>query len=274
MKCSPLSRKNDKSNLSKNISWPTSSLTLSCKCQIVSSPNSCFHFTAQVASFYNQTISFVFIFTNNWKRVWFTLTNSSSSARAASREHRSLLPMLTCSCLYFHVFECSAVTFPQLSMTLSRTYWNNEPHADELIGIAETSLTSDDRAVRLNCFALLCLTDRSQSGCSCSCNAGGCRKPSAWSSQDGRHLWLWPTRELPQHWHRGQPHALLVFGPGEHTTCVVVVVHYYLIINSLFCCGCAQAELTFSAGDIIHVFGDMDEDGFFYVSVNWFCRAL
>lgn len=29
-----------------------------------------------------------------------------------------------------------------------------------------------------------------------------------------------------------------------------------------------QAELTFSAGDIIHVFGDMDEDGFFYVSVG------
>uniref|UniRef100_A0A8C9XLX8 RIMS-binding protein 2 n=1 Tax=Sander lucioperca TaxID=283035 RepID=A0A8C9XLX8_SANLU len=29
-----------------------------------------------------------------------------------------------------------------------------------------------------------------------------------------------------------------------------------------------EAELTFSAGDIIHVFGDMDEDGFFYVSVN------
>uniref|UniRef100_A0A3Q2P6G9 SH3 domain-containing protein n=1 Tax=Fundulus heteroclitus TaxID=8078 RepID=A0A3Q2P6G9_FUNHE len=27
-----------------------------------------------------------------------------------------------------------------------------------------------------------------------------------------------------------------------------------------------EAELTFSAGDIIHVFGDMDEDGFFYVS--------
>uniref|UniRef100_A0A3Q3AN38 SH3 domain-containing protein n=1 Tax=Kryptolebias marmoratus TaxID=37003 RepID=A0A3Q3AN38_KRYMA len=25
-----------------------------------------------------------------------------------------------------------------------------------------------------------------------------------------------------------------------------------------------EAELTFSAGDIIHVFGDMDEDGFFY----------
>lgn len=27
-----------------------------------------------------------------------------------------------------------------------------------------------------------------------------------------------------------------------------------------------QAELTFSAGDVIQVFGDMDEDGFFYVS--------
>uniref|UniRef100_A0A3Q3VVX1 RIMS-binding protein 2 n=1 Tax=Mola mola TaxID=94237 RepID=A0A3Q3VVX1_MOLML len=30
-----------------------------------------------------------------------------------------------------------------------------------------------------------------------------------------------------------------------------------------------EAELTFSAGDIIHVFGDMDEDGFFYVSVKY-----
>lgn len=27
-----------------------------------------------------------------------------------------------------------------------------------------------------------------------------------------------------------------------------------------------QVELTFSAGDVIQVFGDMDEDGFFYVS--------
>lgn len=27
-----------------------------------------------------------------------------------------------------------------------------------------------------------------------------------------------------------------------------------------------QAELTFSAGDIIYVLGDMDADGFFYVS--------
>lgn len=29
-----------------------------------------------------------------------------------------------------------------------------------------------------------------------------------------------------------------------------------------------QAELTFSAGDVIYVFGDMDDDGFFYVSVQ------
>ncbi|XP_054899378.1 RIMS-binding protein 2 isoform X3 [Poeciliopsis prolifica] len=29
-----------------------------------------------------------------------------------------------------------------------------------------------------------------------------------------------------------------------------------------------EAELTFSAGDIIHVFGDMDEDGFFYGELN------
>lgn len=35
----------------------------------------------------------------------------------------------------------------------------------------------------------------------------------------------------------------------------------------MICLVSLQAELTFSAGDIIHVFGDMDEDGFFYVSV-------
>lgn len=26
--------------------------------------------------------------------------------------------------------------------------------------------------------------------------------------------------------------------------------------------------MTFSAGDVIHVIGDMDEDGFFYVSIK------
>uniref|UniRef100_A0A3Q2XVX9 SH3 domain-containing protein n=1 Tax=Hippocampus comes TaxID=109280 RepID=A0A3Q2XVX9_HIPCM len=29
-----------------------------------------------------------------------------------------------------------------------------------------------------------------------------------------------------------------------------------------------EAELTFSAGDVIHVIGDMDEDGFFYGDLN------
>lgn len=29
-----------------------------------------------------------------------------------------------------------------------------------------------------------------------------------------------------------------------------------------------QAELTFSAGDIITVFGSMDDDGFYYVSIG------
>ncbi|XP_043094892.1 RIMS-binding protein 2-like [Puntigrus tetrazona] len=32
-----------------------------------------------------------------------------------------------------------------------------------------------------------------------------------------------------------------------------------------------EAELTFSAGDIIYVFGDMDDDGFFYVSFFHVC---
>lgn len=29
-----------------------------------------------------------------------------------------------------------------------------------------------------------------------------------------------------------------------------------------------QAELTFCAGDVITVFGDIDEDGFYYVSMS------
>lgn len=36
-------------------------------------------------------------------------------------------------------------------------------------------------------------------------------------------------------------------------------------MNSVFC---AQAELTFCTGDIIAVFGEIDEDGFYYVSVG------
>lgn len=30
----------------------------------------------------------------------------------------------------------------------------------------------------------------------------------------------------------------------------------------------SKAELGFRAGDIIYVFGDMDQDGFYYVSVS------
>lgn len=44
----------------------------------------------------------------------------------------------------------------------------------------------------------------------------------------------------------------------------------FAVLGSLLCTHSllvgTQAELTFSAGDVIHVFGDMDEDGFFYVS--------
>ncbi|MED6244911.1 hypothetical protein ATANTOWER_027418 [Ataeniobius toweri] len=44
-------------------------------------------------------------------------------------------------------------------------------------------------------------------------------------------------------------------------------IKYSVIVNP-FCLNSVQAELTFSAGDIIHVFGDMDEDGFFYGELN------
>lgn len=37
-------------------------------------------------------------------------------------------------------------------------------------------------------------------------------------------------------------------------------------INSLF--SFRQAELTFCAGDVITVFGEIDEDGFYYVSIS------
>uniref|UniRef100_A0A8K9XI77 SH3 domain-containing protein n=1 Tax=Oncorhynchus mykiss TaxID=8022 RepID=A0A8K9XI77_ONCMY len=35
-----------------------------------------------------------------------------------------------------------------------------------------------------------------------------------------------------------------------------------------------EVELTFGAGDIIYVFGDMDDDGFFYVSVSGICLSV
>lgn len=46
-----------------------------------------------------------------------------------------------------------------------------------------------------------------------------------------------------------------------------------LLITCSVCYAPVQAELTFSAGDIIHVFGDMDEDGFFYVSLKMTRRS-
>uniref|UniRef100_A0A673K004 SH3 domain-containing protein n=1 Tax=Sinocyclocheilus rhinocerous TaxID=307959 RepID=A0A673K004_9TELE len=35
-----------------------------------------------------------------------------------------------------------------------------------------------------------------------------------------------------------------------------------------------EAELTFSAGDVIYVFGDMDDDGFYYVSFFRACLSV
>lgn len=52
--------------------------------------------------------------------------------------------------------------------------------------------------------------------------------------------------------------------------CVVVVFVPYPFV----CYAFVQAELTFSAGDIIQVFGEMDEDGFFYVSVSTTVKVL
>lgn len=39
------------------------------------------------------------------------------------------------------------------------------------------------------------------------------------------------------------------------------------LVTIVFFCS-LQAELTFSAGDIITVFGSMDDDGFYYVSIG------
>lgn len=38
-------------------------------------------------------------------------------------------------------------------------------------------------------------------------------------------------------------------------------------VELLIMCFLWQTELTFCAGDIIAVFGDIDEDGFYYVSL-------
>lgn len=75
-------------------------------------------------------------------------------------------------------------------------------------------------------FAPLFLTDRSQPDCRC-CSCG---QPSPRSSQDGRHLWLWSTRELPQHWHRGlHMHNIYIYiSICISSTFVVLVFAHYL----------------------------------------------
>lgn len=115
--------------------------------------------------------------------------------------------------------------------------------------------------VKKTCFSFY---DRSQQGharcwwglcswwCSC-CYPRSFSKSRSWNLQDGGHFWLWSQRELAQHGHRG----LLAI---SITLCLLYLSRYWICSDSL------QAELTFSAGDIIHVFGDMDEDGFYYVS--------
>lgn len=51
-----------------------------------------------------------------------------------------------------------------------------------------------------------------------------------------------------------------IYYPGHiiQNTCQSFVIHTFLLF---------QAELGFRSGDIIYVLGDMDQDGFYYVSV-------
>lgn len=114
--------------------------------------------------------------------------------------------------------------------------------------------------------SIVCLTDRSQPDCRCQ------REPGPRGSQDDGHLRLRSPRELPQHGHRGQN--------VKHVKHLVTTSLYFIqeqawpstvyllavIAHCLPSYHPIQAELTFSAGDIINVFGDMDDDGFFYVS--------
>jgi len=63
--------------------------------------------------------------------------------------------------------------------------------------------------------------------------------------------------------------SYLIFSFSPRHGAILYVRWSFLLITCLFFFwDWIQAELTFSAGDIIHVFGDMDEDGFFYVSVT------
>lgn len=109
--------------------------------------------------------------------------------------------------LYVHVFDCSIVTFLQLSMVLMG--WL-ELHKCLTCLIIRMS----DWTVSVSLF--LCLTDRSQPD-RCSCG-----EPSPRSSQDGRYLWLRSTRKLPQHWHRGQAWIHLIEIVKQTRSCVFI----------------------------------------------------
>lgn len=142
----------------------------------------------------------------------------------------------------------------------SRTCWHEELHADELIGIAVMSHSSNYQDVRLICLPFsVWRTDPSQTAAAASAGnpAPGARRMVAIFDYDPRESS--PNTDIEVR----LVHAWCSYS-REHTICVVVVLFNICPV----CYGSVQAELTFSAGDIIHVFGDMDEDGFFYVSVN------
>ena len=56
---------------------------------------------------------------------------------------------------------------------------------------------------------------------------------------------------------------LVRVGGAFRWSSIVLLLLYCSITDLLF--GCLQVELTFRVGDVIYVYGDMDEDGFFTV---------
>lgn len=64
-----------------------------------------------------------------------------------------------------------------------------------------------------------------------------------------------PNMDVEVTTHRQSPAKGVVASPAKADTCPL---------------GSPQAELPFRAGDIITVFGDMDDDGFYYVrTLGW-----
>lgn len=82
-------------------------------------------------------------------------------------------------------------------------------------------------------------------------------------STNGSLIWLWPLGEFTQLWQWGQ-----LYDQTSNLFCGVKSSSL-LCDKNIFSGFLLKVELGFRSGDIIYVLGDMDQDGFYFVSLTF-----